>query len=139
MVADYGATIATQNCHPHEERKVGMMPELGMPYHGNDPVNNPTHYNSNPSGIEAIQFIEHMTANLANASKYIYRAGKKDDIVQDLYKAIWYTFREIRRIIFFEKQGNLLNKSNLTEEAFKQDMAIVKRIIDRWSGVDNRS
>lgn len=138
MTADYGATIATQNCHLHEERKVGMMPELGMPYHGHDPVNNPCHY-QNPSGIEAIQFTEHMGFNLGNAAKYIYRAGKKDNVIQDLNKAVWYTLREIRRIIFFEKQGNLLNKSNLTEEAFKQDMLIVKSIIEKWTGVDNRS
>lgn len=133
MVADYGTTIATQNCHPNEERKVGMI------YQERDPVNNPSHYNSNPSGIEAIQFTEHMGFNLGNAAKYLYRAGKKDDVIQDLRKTVWYTMREIRRIIFFEKQGNLLNKNNLSEDAFKQDMTIVKSIIDKWTKVDNRS
>lgn len=133
MDGDYGTTLATQRCHMNEERKVDMPPELGAPYHGNDPINNPAHYNSSPSGIEAIQFTEHMGFNLGNAAKYLYRSGKKDDAVQDLRKAVWYTLREIRRIILFERQGNIFNKSNLTEDAFKEDMAIVKSIIDKWT------
>lgn len=60
---------------------------------------NPLHYKSHPSGIECIQITEHMSFNLGNAVKYIWRAGLKDvDIKEDLEKAKWYIEREIRRI-----------------------------------------
>jgi len=33
-----------------------------------------------------------------NAIKYIWRAGEKDDEIQDLKKARWYIDREIQRL-----------------------------------------
>jgi hypothetical protein len=36
-----------------------------------------------------------MNFNLGNTVKYISRAGKKDDVLQDLKKARWYLDREI--------------------------------------------
>lgn len=62
-----------------------------------DPVNRPAHYTTHPSGIECIQVTEHMNFCLGNAVKYIWRAGLKDDAVEDLRKAIWYLQREIQR------------------------------------------
>ena len=50
-------------------------------------VNHPPHYAKHPSGIEAIQVTEWMNFNLGNATKYLWRAGKKDDTVLDLLKA----------------------------------------------------
>lgn len=58
---------------------------------------NPPHYRSHPSGIEAIEITEHFNFCLGNAVKYIWRAGMKDDAVQDLEKARWYLDREITR------------------------------------------
>lgn len=65
-----------------------------------DMVNHPPHYTSHPSGIETIQVTRHMTFNLGNAMKYIWRAGIKDPdkTVQDLEKAIFYIQDEIKRI-----------------------------------------
>jgi len=63
----------------------------------NDPVNNPKHYCSSPSGIECIQVVEHMGFNLGNAIKYIWRADLKGKALQDLEKAVWYLQREIQR------------------------------------------
>lgn len=63
-----------------------------------DPVNNPSHYTSHPSGIEAITLCEHENFCLGNALKYLLRCGKKGDAVQDLRKAIWYIEREINRL-----------------------------------------
>lgn len=63
-----------------------------------DPVNHPAHYIAN--GMEAIDVIEaffHDNAYLANVFKYIARAGKKDDYMNDLLKAAWYLQREILR------------------------------------------
>jgi len=38
-------------------------------------VNHPDHYNKHPSGVECIDIVEHMSFNLGNAVKYIWRAG----------------------------------------------------------------
>lgn len=63
-----------------------------------DPVNSPTHYTA--GGIETIDFIEAkgFGYNLGNAIKYISRAGRKDDTLQDLKKARWYIDREIYKL-----------------------------------------
>lgn len=59
-----------------------------------DPVNHPRHYNAHPSGIECIQIVEHMSFNLGNAFKYLWRAGLKDNQTQDIQNALWYVARE---------------------------------------------
>jgi len=63
----------------------------------NDDVNHPRHYTSHPSGVECIQVTEHMTFNLGNVVKYIWRADYKGARVQDLEKAAWYLAREIAK------------------------------------------
>jgi hypothetical protein len=63
-----------------------------------DNVNHPRHYTKHPSGVECIQITEHMTFNLGNAVKYIWRADLKGKQVEDLKKAVWYINREIERI-----------------------------------------
>lgn len=71
-----------------------------------DNVNNPKHYNSHPSGIQAIEVTEHMNFCLGNAIKYIWRADLKDDAITDLEKAKWYIDREIeRRAILLIKEN----------------------------------
>lgn len=62
-----------------------------------DPVNHPAHYTAHPSGIECIQITEHMSFNLGNALKYIWRADEKGNAIQDLEKAAWYVAREITK------------------------------------------
>ena len=61
-------------------------------------VDHPKHYNRGK--FEAIDIIEalEMNFNLGNAQKYLFRAGHKDDIIQDLEKAKWYIEREIQRL-----------------------------------------
>jgi len=60
---------------------------------------NPEHYRSHPSGVEAIEIIEHMTYNAGAAMKYLWRAGlKTPDAITDLRKALWYVQREIDRL-----------------------------------------
>lgn len=39
-----------------------------------------------------------MNFNLGNATKYIWRAGRKDDAILDLQKALFYIADEIRRL-----------------------------------------
>lgn len=59
---------------------------------------NPPHYQGHPSGVECIQITEHMNFCLGNAIKYIWRAGLKNNAIEDLRKARWYIDREIARI-----------------------------------------
>ena len=62
-------------------------------------VSNPRHYQTE-SGIEAIEVIEAFfldSFHLGNVFKYIARAGKKGDRLEDLQKAAWYLQREIDR------------------------------------------
>lgn len=63
-----------------------------------DPVFKPKHYHGHPAGIECIQITEHMNFNLGNVVKYVWRAGKKGPIMEDLEKAKWYLDREITRL-----------------------------------------
>lgn len=63
----------------------------------NDLVNHPKHYTSHPSGVECIEITRHMTFNLGSAFKYIWRAGLKEDAIQDLEKAIFCLHDEIRK------------------------------------------
>lgn len=63
-----------------------------------DDVNHPEHYTSHPSGVECITVTEHMSFNVGNAVKYLWRAGLKGSTVQDLKKAQWYITREIARM-----------------------------------------
>ncbi|MDP3768299.1 MAG: DUF3310 domain-containing protein [Dehalococcoidia bacterium] len=67
-----------------------------------DAVNHPPHYNMHPSGVECVDIAEHYGFNLGNAIKYIWRAGLKGGLVEDLKKARWYLEREISRL---EKNG----------------------------------
>lgn len=54
----------------------------------NDPIN-PNQYKTN-SGIECIDIAQHFPYTLGNAIKYAWRAGQKDDLIQDLEKSLWY-------------------------------------------------
>lgn len=61
-------------------------------------VNHPAHYNAHPSGVECIDVVEHFNFNVGNAVKYLWRAGLKGDVQEDLKKAAWYIDREIQRL-----------------------------------------
>jgi len=60
-------------------------------------INHPTHYGGADNPYEAIKVIEahDLGFHLGNAIKYILRAGKKGDAIEDLKKAQWYLEREI--------------------------------------------
>ncbi len=61
-------------------------------------VNHPQHYQG-LGGLEVITVVEafDLGFNLGNAIKYILRADKKNDRLEDLCKARWYIDREIAR------------------------------------------
>lgn len=59
---------------------------------------NPQHYQGFTGGVQPVDIAEHLSFNLGNALKYISRAGRKGDAVEDLSKARWYIDREIARL-----------------------------------------
>ena len=72
--------------------------ELDIEEDKKEMIDHPSHYNMGK--YEAIDVIEDwdLGFNLGNTVKYISRAGHKDNILQDLKKALWYLDREIKRI-----------------------------------------
>ena len=63
----------------------------------NNRVDHPEHYQGK-NGIETIEIIRHYVCDIANALKYLMRAGKKQEMgmddaekeMEDLKKALWY-------------------------------------------------
>lgn len=62
-------------------------------------VDHPAHYGGEHDPYEAIKVIEAwgLGFHLGNAVKYLARAGRKGDRLEDLRKARWYLDREIAR------------------------------------------
>jgi hypothetical protein len=62
-----------------------------------DMVNHPKHYNVD--GYEVIDIIDafKLNFNMGNALKYLLRADRKGNKLQDLKKALWYLQREIEQ------------------------------------------
>lgn len=60
-----------------------------------DRINSPQHYKGHC--LEAIEVIDDFELNfcLGNVVKYVLRAGKKGDALDDLKKAHWYIEREL--------------------------------------------
>lgn len=63
---------------------------------GPDMVNHPPHY-KDASGIECIEVTQHMRFCEGNSFKYVYRAGSKGNLIEDLKKAAWYAERSWTR------------------------------------------
>ncbi|MCI6736713.1 MAG: DUF3310 domain-containing protein [Intestinibacter sp.] len=70
-----------------------------------DNVNHPAHYTD--GNIEVIDYIEdkQLGFHLGNVVKYISRAGKKGDTLEDLKKAQWYLNRYIKKLEQLEKES----------------------------------
>lgn len=72
-----------------------------------DAVSNPEHYTAGRQH-EPLDVVEDwcLDFHLGNVVKYIARAGRKGDIVQDLEKAMFYLTRKINIEKESEKRGN---------------------------------
>lgn len=60
-------------------------------------VNHPSHYNQVP-GIECIDVVRHFSFGRGCAIKYLWRAGEKGNLAEDLRKAIWYIQDELKQL-----------------------------------------
>lgn len=79
-----------------------------------DMVNSPPHYTQHPSGIECIQVTEHMSFNVGNAVKYLWRCDLKGDALEDLKKARFYVEREIKRREVAQRDAEVARRGDET-------------------------
>jgi len=105
-------------------------------------VNHPPHYGGADNPFEAIKVIEAWGLgtgfNLGSAIKYIARAGKKGDRLEDLKKALWYIRREIGsfpRLVSVDTevdlQEALVEIDRLTTEA-AESVRVLAADRDQW-------
>jgi hypothetical protein len=70
-------------------------------------IDHPPHYGGADNPYEAIKVVEAWELGfcLGSVIKYISRAGKKGDALEDLKKARWYLDREIANLEKVAKEG----------------------------------
>ena len=85
-------------------------------------IDHPNHYNEHPADIECIEVIEHMSLNIGNAIKYLWRAGLKpgSEFNEDMGKAIWYIERERERILVLDNKRNEKTTKELLDVILKE-------------------
>lgn len=83
---------------PHKVDPGCPWHKLLLPCAPSDSVNHPSYYNTGK--FEVIDVIEDwgLGFHLGNVVKYIARAGKKGDVIEDLKKGAWYLQRCIERL-----------------------------------------
>lgn len=100
-----------------------------------DSVNNPKHYCSHQSGVECIEIAEMLPFNLGNALKYLWRAGKKLDEVEDIQKAVFYLRRQansqnaLRTYLVSYSHLKIYEKIMVVEKADPQLSYLIKEIV----------
>ena len=90
-----------------------------------DVVNKPKHYNSDPSGVQCIELTRCLSSDAANALKYIWRDGKKDETLQERKKAQWY----VNDLIEYDVPIAIEGLGDTIEFEDK-----VKKVLSTWSG-----
>ena len=69
-----------------------------------DMVNHPNHYANNRMrqiiGVECIDFTRHLSFDVGNAFKYVWRCSDKGKVAQDLEKAAFYLNDHLENISF---------------------------------------
>jgi hypothetical protein len=70
-------------------------------------INHPAHYGGAEDPYEAIKVVEAwgLGFHLGNVVKYLSRAGKKGDALEDLKKARWYLDRQIANLEKAQAKG----------------------------------
>lgn len=76
-----------------------------------DPVNHPSHYTDVVPGIECIDVTKHFSFVRGNAIKYLWRAGAKGNLKEDLEKAKWYIEQELRDLVLQQPEGRSMQHS----------------------------
>lgn len=107
------------------EVKLDFSKSEGIENEEYDVVNKPKHYNSDPSGVQCIELTRCLSSDAANALKYIWRDGKKDEILQERKKAQWY----VNDLIEYDVPIAIEGLGDTIEFEDK-----VKKVLATWSG-----
>nr|WP_202447100.1 DUF3310 domain-containing protein [Streptomyces sp. SID5468] len=75
-----------------------LMPASTEPSTEEEGIDHPGHYTWMPGGMEVIEITRHFSFVRGNALKYLMRAGRKGDELEDLKKARWYLDYEIESL-----------------------------------------
>jgi hypothetical protein len=103
-----------------------------------DTVNHPKHYTDSTMEYvpaECIHITRHLPFSMGNAIKYIWRAGKKGDIVkavEDLCKAAWYVDDCCNLGNLDGEMGIALNVFSLLKKPLRQDRLEYERHSAIW-------
>lgn len=84
-----------EGCECWIQMPVALDPPIAQEY---DRVTRPQHYVNQVPGVECWDVLKHFPYLRGTSIKYLWRAGDKDDIIQDLRKAIAYIQKEIELI-----------------------------------------
>lgn len=110
-----------------------------------DMVNHPNHYANNRMreliGVECIDFTRHMSFDVGNAFKYVWRCLDKGTTVQDLDKAVFYLNDHIDNIYYLEPYCNDESIKDLVDSLYRVDdsdatdfekkqLEVLRKIID---------
>lgn len=107
--------IMNNTVKPLQEQVNNLLRELTILQDDKtDMVNSPPHYTAHPSGIECIQVTEHMSFNVGNAVKYLWRCDLKGDALEDLKKARFYVEREIKRREVAQRDAEVARRGDET-------------------------
>lgn len=107
----------------------------------NKNVNHPKHYNSHPNGVECIDVIRHYVCDIANALKYLWRAGLKPEMgkddaekeIEDLKKALWY-IADYRKNYVVDEQAIMVHCITFTLQKWEEvdDLSFPRSLTDHW-------
>ena len=87
-VTTYGQLVWKRNVNNTMDTVINTMDTVKSVA---DAIHHPKHYTSDDCGVEAIEITSLLPACISNAVKYVWRCGKKDEDLQELKKALWYT------------------------------------------------
>lgn len=103
-----------------------------------DMVNHPPHY-KDASGVECIEVTKHMSFCGGNCFKYLYRAGSKGDLLEDLKKAMWYAdYARVHegRIGLFQRLKISKNIKTISKHRYYRISSVMDLILSRdWMWV----
>lgn len=108
-----------------------------------DPVNRPSHYTAGRK-FETIEVIEDWELGfcLGNAVKYISRAGRKTNSIEDLKKAVWYLQRQIEAEEAIETTDRIQSQIEANDKFYQEivtDCFLTEQEEDAWAHLDRIS
>lgn len=104
----------------------------------NDPINHPPHYATIPPGFEAecIEYTRHMAFAQGNAMKYLFRAGSKGDVAEDLAKCAWYLRDALDHGMYAPVYGTPGIDPNITHKSMAGHLILTGKLREALTGIE---